>query len=46
MDSTKLNKDMPFTFAKLKDVDILISDKELPPNILKEFKNSNVTFVH
>ena len=43
MDSTKFNKDMPFTFATLKDVDILISDQKLPDNILKEAEKYEVT---
>ncbi|MDD3840006.1 MAG: DeoR/GlpR family DNA-binding transcription regulator [Clostridia bacterium] len=42
MDTTKLNKNMPFTFANLEDIDILITDRSLPKDIKKEVENMDV----
>lgn len=36
MDSTKLDKNLPYTFAKLSNVDVLICDQPLPDVIIKE----------
>ena len=36
MDATKLNRLMPYTFAKLEDVDYVICDDVLPDNFLRE----------
>jgi len=33
MDSSKLQRNLPFTFATLDDIDIIITDKHLPPAI-------------
>ena len=33
MDSSKLENSLPYTFANLSDVDYLVSEKELPPEI-------------
>ncbi|MBM7582029.1 DeoR/GlpR family transcriptional regulator of sugar metabolism [Caldicoprobacter guelmensis] len=35
MDVSKIDKNMPFTFATLKDIDVLICDKPLPENIMR-----------
>ncbi len=42
MDSSKNNKNLPFTFAKLEDIDLWISEKELSPEIIKEAKKNEV----
>ena len=42
MDSSKINKNLPFTFAKLEDIDIWISEKELTPDIIDAAKNNNI----
>lgn len=42
MDSSKLDQNMLFTFATLKDVDVLISDIGLPENIIKMCSRMNV----
>ncbi|MDD5603136.1 MAG: DeoR/GlpR family DNA-binding transcription regulator [Eubacteriales bacterium] len=36
MDAGKVGKDMPYTFARLRDIDILICDRPLPGEIVKE----------
>ena len=33
MDSSKVGKSMPFTFARLSDVDVLISDDGFPAEL-------------
>jgi DeoR family fructose operon transcriptional repressor len=38
MDSSKINKSMPFTFAVLRDVDVLVSDGKLSEEVLDEAK--------
>ncbi len=42
MDSTKMNKNMPFTFGTFEDIDILICDKKLPEDILKSAKEHGI----
>lgn len=42
MDTSKINKNLPFTFAKLEDIDLWISEKELTPEIIKEAKRNKV----
>ncbi len=45
MDSRKIDKIMPFTFAFMEDIDILISDDELDDVIVQEAQRKNVTIV-
>lgn len=35
MDSTKVDKSLPYTFGSLDDIDVLVSDGGLPPEIVK-----------
>jgi DeoR family transcriptional regulator, fructose operon transcriptional repressor len=42
MDASKVDKNMPFTFATLKEIDILISDKSLPDPVIKAAEKSGV----
>lgn len=42
MASDKIGKIMPFTFASLKDIDVLICDSELPENVSKAAKANQV----
>ncbi len=42
MDSSKLGRAMPFTFGALKDIDALICDAPLPPDILAAAQKNNV----
>jgi len=39
MDSTKFGKNLPFTFASLDDIDILISDDKVLPDTVKRINN-------
>lgn len=47
MDTTKVNRSMPFTFSTLNDIDVLITDSSLPQSIKQEIKNRapNLTIV-
>ena len=42
MDSSKIDKNMPYTFANLKDIDILISEKDLSEKIKMQANKFNV----
>lgn len=42
VDSSKIDRILPFTFADMKDIDYLISDRPLPQNILALAKKHNV----
>lgn len=45
MDTSKINKDMPFTYAMLEDIDVWISEKELPPEVGKEATRYGVAVI-
>jgi len=45
MDSSKINKNLPFTYASLNDLDIWICDKKLPDDIKKEAEKNNVYII-
>ncbi len=38
MDTTKVNRSMPFTFSTLNDIDVLITDSSLPDSVKQEIK--------
>jgi DeoR/GlpR family transcriptional regulator of sugar metabolism len=42
MDTSKLNKSLPYTFATLKDIDILITETNLPMDIQSAFNQASV----
>jgi len=42
MDTTKIDKNMPFTFAWLRDIDILICDANVPEDLIKAAQKNNV----
>ena len=42
IDSSKIGKSMPFSFAKFSDIDIIISDEKISNEFLNEAKNNNV----
>lgn len=45
MDSTKMDKTFPFTFANLSDIDYLVTDKNMPDEYVKAMRESNVTII-
>ncbi len=45
MDVSKINKNMLFTFATLKDIDVLICDDELDESIVKAAAKHGVKIV-
>jgi DeoR/GlpR family transcriptional regulator of sugar metabolism len=42
MDTSKINKNMVFTYAKLEDIDIWVCEKQLPKEVEAEAKKFNV----
>ncbi|MFW6279245.1 MAG: DeoR/GlpR family DNA-binding transcription regulator [Bacillota bacterium] len=42
MDLSKLDKDMPFTFAGLEDIDVLVTENELPDYLKEECRAHDV----
>jgi len=42
MDTSKINKNLPFTYASFEDIDIWICEKSLPPEIEAEAKKFGV----
>jgi len=42
MDSTKCGRVLPFTFAQLADVDVVISDDAMPPEIAQTIRDAGV----
>ncbi|MCX7709747.1 MAG: DeoR/GlpR family DNA-binding transcription regulator [Clostridia bacterium] len=45
LDSTKFNRVLPFSFAALEDVDVIITDKKLPDEIMNEASKHGVKVV-
>lgn len=45
MDSTKLERTMPFTFAGIGDIDYLVCDRPLPPALHAKFSEKGVTLL-
>lgn len=45
MDSKKVNKIMPFTFATMESIDTLITDGDIDEDVVKEAKRRNVTLL-
>lgn len=42
LDSSKIGKIMPHTFARMDDIDVLITDSNFPEELKKEFVNKNI----
>lgn len=42
MDTSKINKDLAFTYATLEDIDLWICEKELPPDVDAEARKKGV----
>lgn len=42
LDSSKIGKVMPYTFARLEDIDVLITDAEFPQNMRRLFAQKNI----
>lgn len=45
MDTSKINKDLPFTYATLEDIDVWVCDKELPQEVAAEAKKYGVEII-
>lgn len=45
MDSSKINHTMPYTFAAPEDIDVLVSDDDLPEVYREFFKNKNIKVI-
>lgn len=44
-DSSKVNRSLPFTFATLDDIDVIITDRPLPSEILEQAKEKGVEVI-
>ena len=42
LDSSKIGKIKPYTFARLEDISVLITDDDFPNSLKKEFKQKNI----
>ena len=42
LDSSKIGKIMPYTFAHLEDIDVLITDDNFPAELKEEFAKHNI----
>ncbi len=42
LDSSKIGKIMPYTFARLQDIDVLITDENFPEDLKTAFKNNDI----
>lgn len=45
MDVSKNDTGMPYTFAKIQDIDVLVTDKTLPEKIIKAMNKAKVTLI-
>ena len=45
MDTNKINRSLPFTYAKLEDINALICERELPPEVESEARKHNVQII-
>lgn len=45
MDKSKLDFSLPYTFARLSDIDILITDEELPEAYATEIRNADIRLI-
>lgn len=45
MDASKLNKSLPYTFCAVEDVDCIISDEELPPDVAERAKAADIDVI-
>ncbi len=46
MDKTKIDRVLPFTFCKLEDVDVLITDAPLPEEIVSAIDTDRTKIVY
>jgi DeoR/GlpR family transcriptional regulator of sugar metabolism len=45
MDTSKINKSLPYTFASIRDIDILITETKLSKDLIEHFKKNGVTLL-
>ena len=45
MDSSKLNKSLPYTFCSIDDIDCIISDEELPYDITERAQRAGISIL-
>lgn len=45
MDTSKLDKSLPYTFCEIRDIDAIISERELPPDINKQAIDGGVEII-
>ena len=45
MDTSKLDRQLPYTFARLEDIDCLVCEHELPEEIKREAQQGNTQLI-
>jgi DeoR/GlpR family transcriptional regulator of sugar metabolism len=45
LDSSKIGKIMPYTFARPEDINVLITDDVFPEALKEKFKNLNIVVI-
>lgn len=46
LDTAKINKNMTFTYANFEDIDVLVAEKELPPEIMREAEKYGIQIIY
>ena len=45
LDSSKIGKIKPYTFARPEDINVLITDDEFPEELKKQFKEKDIVVI-
>ena len=45
LDTSKIGKIMPYTFATAEDIDVLITDDNFPADVKEKFENANIVVI-
>ena len=45
LDTSKIGKIMPYTFASAEDIDVLITDDNFPPDVKEKFETNNIVVI-
>ena len=45
LDTSKISKIMPYTFASAEDIDVLITDDNFPPDVKEKFETNNIVVI-
>ena len=45
LDTSKIGKIMPYTFATPENIDVLITDSAFPPSVKEKFEEKNIVVI-